>query len=77
MDRPSSQRITTHDPLSLSREGTPVEQGHFLTCHLPLGRLEIRHRGDHIEILAYPWNSHVRLTLEPVVSNEIQIRLEG
>lgn len=48
----------------------------IVVYNLPLGRLELRLKGSHLEVSCHPNQSHSRLTIEPVVSNQIRLRLE-
>jgi hypothetical protein len=43
---------------------------------LPLGRIEFRHKGNYVEGHSLQWNTTIRLTWEPVVSNQVLVRLE-
>jgi len=75
----SDPKISHRTPLQWCHEdGIPLPDETILTFDLGrLGKLELRHKGDYLEVHRTGGTSLTRLTIEPVVSNEIWLRLEA
>jgi len=71
-------KITHRTPLQERHEdGIPLPDETILTFDFGnLGKLELRHKGTYIEVHRTGGASLTRLTVEPVVSNQVWLRLE-
>lgn len=55
----------------------PLADDTIIVFDLPEGRLEVRHKGDHVLVSHVQRGSLKRLTVEPVVANELIVRVES
>jgi len=70
------EQITYRSPLYWqATDGTAVPDDTIITLSLDTGTIEVRHKGDYIEIHK-TGPSSARLTIEPRVSNEVWLRVE-
>lgn len=68
--------VSYYHILEFQQPYTPLSDDVIVVLDLPHGRLELRHQGDHILVSHLQRHAAMRLTVEPVVRNQLVLRIE-